>query len=139
MGPEKQLTAYLKEVANRPFEWGVHDCLTFTNTAWHRMHGHGWGDDLLERYMRDGKPLGRDAMREEYGVNALEDLLDARLAKVDHIPPAGALIATRQARRWVTGVALGICTGRRGAFVGAEGLVFMPLTDIENGWVNPNE
>ncbi len=139
MGPEKQLTAYLKEVANRPFEWGVHDCLTFTNTAWHRMHGHGWGDDLLERYMRDDKPLGRDAMREEYGVNALEDLLDARLAKVGHIPPAGALIATRQARRWVTGVALGICTGRRGAFVGAEGLVFMPLADIENGWVNPNE
>ncbi len=135
MGPEKQLTAYLKEVNNRPFEWGVHDCLTFTNTAWHRMHGHGWGDDLLERYMRDGKPLGRDAMRKEYGVNALEDLLDARLAKLDHIPPAGALIATRQARRWVTGVALGICTGRRGAFVGAEGLVFMPLTDIENGWV----
>ncbi len=135
MGPQKQLTAYLKEVMDEPFRWGVHDCLTFTNEAWRRMYGHGWGDDLLGRYMRDGKPLGRDAMREEYGFNSLCDLLSLRLAKVDFVPPAGALVTTKQTRRWVTGVAMGICTGTRGAFVGDFGVVFMPLTDIESGWV----
>lgn len=135
MGPQKQLTTYLKEVRDEPFRWGVHDCLTFTNEAWRRMYGHGWANDLAGRYLRDGKPLGRDALRKEYGFNKLDDLLSSRLTRVDFVPPAGALVTTKQTRRWVTGVAMGICTGTRGAFVGDFGVVFMPLTDIESGWV----
>jgi hypothetical protein len=38
-----ELHAYLREVAETPFKWGEHDCFIFTNNAFRRMYGVGWG------------------------------------------------------------------------------------------------
>ncbi len=34
MGPRESLNDYLKSVSDKPFVWGQHDCLTFTNGAY---------------------------------------------------------------------------------------------------------
>ncbi|WP_405048979.1 hypothetical protein ROLI_040320 [Roseobacter fucihabitans] len=53
----RALNAYLDSVRDRPFAWGDHDCLTFTNTCFHKLHGEGWADDWLGAYMKDGNTL----------------------------------------------------------------------------------
>jgi hypothetical protein len=63
MGTRESLNAYLKEVRDIPFEWGSHDCLTFTNNAFHRMFGEGWADDWLGRYMVDGRPMRKSQLK----------------------------------------------------------------------------
>jgi len=135
MGSRRSLIAYLREIKDTQFQWGVHDCLTFTNEAWRRMNGDGWADDWLSRYMINGKPIGRDAMREEFGFNTLEEAISDRLTPISCVPPVGALITTDKARKWLTGVAMGISTGRRGVFLNTKGVIYMPLTDIKDAWI----
>jgi hypothetical protein len=135
MGPEKRLSDYLKEIRSVPFEWGVHDCLTFTNEAWRRMHGHGWSEDWLGRYMKDGRLLRKDELRAEYGFWDFNKAVDSKLTRIEHVPPRGALVTTKKARRWIIGEAMGICVGLKAAFLSDEGVVYLPLDDIEKAWV----
>jgi len=139
MGPRESLNAYIAEIRHRPFEWGKHDCLTFTNEAWHRMYGHGWADEWIGKYMQGDKIIGRRELTDElnrlYGSFTLEGAIATRWRRVEGVPPLGALVATNKARRWHTGVAMGISTGRRGVFLSDEGVVYMPLTDIKDAWL----
>lgn len=135
MGQREQLNAYLKRVRNTPFEWGVHDCLTFTNDAFHSMYGEGWADDWLGRYMVDGKTLRRRELMLEFGYSDVNKAIDDRLKRIDYVPPLGALITTKQAQRWITGVAFGICTGSKGVFLSKEGVLYLPLDAIEQAWI----
>jgi hypothetical protein len=139
MGPRGRLTAYIAEIKDRRFQWGRHDCLTFTNEAWRRMYGHGWADEWVGKYMQGEKLIGRRELRQElerlYGKFTLEASIDTRWKRAIGIPPLGALVTTNCARRWHTGVAMGISTGRRGVFLSDEGVVYMPLTDIKDAWV----
>jgi len=75
------LPPYLKKTRDIPFKWGVHDCLTFTNNAWHEMYGHGWADDWLGRYMIDGQPMKRSQLQEEFGYKTFTQAVDARLSR----------------------------------------------------------
>ena len=36
-----ELNSYLDKMIGIPFEWGVHDCFTFTNGAFRAMYGVG--------------------------------------------------------------------------------------------------
>lgn len=137
MGTSESLTAYLKEVSDKPFRWGQHDCLIFTNTAWQRMHGAGWADDWLGRYMKDDRPRSRAQLRAEYGWRNLRDAVDARLRRIEHFPPTGSLVTTAHTPHgsFYLGVAFGIAVGARAAFVGIEGLVYLPLEYVQNAWV----
>ncbi len=137
MGSQDGLTAYLKEVSNRPFAWGQHDCLIFTNTAWQHMHGRGWADDWLGRYMNGARPRSRAQLRKEYGWQNLRDAVDARLRRITHFPPTGALVTTNDIPQgsFYLGVAFGIAVGARAAFVGMDGLVYLPLEHVQNAWV----
>jgi hypothetical protein len=139
MGPRESLNAYLSEIRHRPFEWGKHDCLTFTNEAWNRMYGHGWADEWIGQYMKGDKLIGRRELTSElnrlYGSFTLEGAIDTRWRRVEGIPPLGALVTTAKYRRWHTGVAMGISTGRRGVFLSDEGVLYMPLTDIKDAWL----
>lgn len=128
----KALIDYIEHQRGKKFKLGEHDCLTFTNNAWRAMHGAGYADDLLDRYM----DKGRDALREEYGVHSLQELLDARLSKCERrVPPYGALVTTSQARRWHTGVALGISVGVSAVFVGADDVIYLPIESINGAWL----
>lgn len=139
MGPEKRLSAYLKAVKDRPFVWGDHDCLTFTNGAWQAMHGAGWADDWLGRYMKQtpygDRPMRKDQLRAEFGFFSFDAALDARLTRVTHIPPRGALVATNKVKRWAIGYGLGICVGAKCAFLSDKGVIYSPVTTIARAWI----
>lgn len=132
MGPQASLNRYLREVANVPFRLGRHDCLTFTNEAWRRMYGHGWADDWLVRYMR---ARSMDDLRAIYGHTSLEAAVDARLTRCVGVPPRGALVTGIEAGGWLTGRAFGIAVGANAAFLSQSGVVYLPISDIENAWV----
>jgi hypothetical protein len=135
MGPFERLTAYISDCEGRSFEWGKHDCLTFTNGAYRAMYGKGWADDWLGRYMIDGRPMRRDELRKEFGWSTLEAAINERMVKSNKFPPRGALVTTKHARRWATGAALGICVGDRAVFLGDKGVIYLTLDLIDNSWV----
>lgn len=135
MGTQERLNNYLISQSNISFAWGVNDCLTFTNNAWKAMYGHGWADDWLGRYMTNGKPMCRSQLVKEFGKYSFEEAVDERLQPAGKYPPRGALVTTTHARRWVTGVALGICNGTRGVFLNDQGLIYLPLDLIKNSWI----
>lgn len=135
MGSIERLITYIEDCEGRSFEWGSHDCLTFTNDAYKAMYGKGWADDWVGRYMVDGRPMRRDELRKEFGWNTLNDAIDQRLTRSGKYPPRGALVTTKHSQRWVTGVALGICIGDRAVFLGKQGMLYLPLEMIESAWV----
>ena len=141
MGPRERLNAYLKDVKGKPFVWGHNDCLTFTNDAWRSMYGHGWADEWIGNYMQGDKVIGRSELRKElwrlHGANTLEDAIDTRWQRVDGVPPLGALVTTKKARKWITGVAMGVCVGTKAAFLDKVGVIYLPLDDIDGAWVKP--
>lgn len=133
MGTHSSLTQYLRDVADKPFRLGRHDCLTFSNEAWRTMYGHGWADDWLGRYI---KARGPDDLREIFGYETLEEAVDARLTRCVGIPPRCALVTGVEAGGWLTGRSFGISVGTHAAFLSASGVVYMPIDTIENAWVN---
>lgn len=135
MGQRESLNTYLKSVSKETFVWGQHDCLTFTNDAFHAMYGEGWADDWLGRYMDGTRVLRRSELKREFGHSDFNKAVDVKLCRVDHIPPLGSLVTTKNARKWVTGVAMGISTGSKAVFLDKVGLIYLPLDDIEKAWV----
>jgi hypothetical protein len=135
MGPQESLNAFLKDVADRPFQWHVWDCSTFTNEAWRAMHGVGWADDWLGRYTEGGLYLRRDALRREFGFRTLDDAIDHRLTRVSGLPPRGALVVTEDVQVWVIGAALGISLGLRAAFLGKHGVTTLSINQVRGGWL----
>jgi hypothetical protein len=133
----KELHAFLREVANRPFEWGIWDCLIFTNEAFRRMHGQGWADDLLNRYMDGEKPMTRVQIRQEYGYETLEDMLKDRLERSYDVPPRGALVTSSQTflNAGYLGSGFGISVGSSAAFLSDMGVVYYPIEYIDSAWV----
>lgn len=141
MGPEdhhiKRLHAFLRGISGRPFEWGKWDCLIFTNEAFRSMHGEGWADDLLHRYMHGGKLLTRSQVRREYGYQAVDEMLSDRLTQVYNVPPRGALVigSAGTVEAGYLGVGFGISVGSSAAFLSASGVVYWPIETIDSAWV----
>jgi hypothetical protein len=130
------LPQYFKSLNDATFEWGVFDCLTFTNGAWNEMYGYGWADDWLGRYLIEGKPMNKSQLQKEFGYKSFYDAVDDRLERVEGIPPRGALVATKRAKRWAIGSALGISVGLKGAFVSSQGLTYLPLEEFDAAWID---
>jgi hypothetical protein len=135
MGQRESLNDYLKSVKDKSFEWGKHDCLTFTNNAFKAMYGEGWADDWLGRYMEGSRIFCRDELRKEFGFSTFTCAVDNKLSRINHIPPLGALITTKKSQRWVIGVAMGICTGTKAVFLSNKGMLYLPLDYIHQAWV----
>ena len=135
MGQRESLNDYLNSVRDKSFEWGEHDCLTFTNNAYKAMYGKGWADDWLGRYMNGSMALRRSELKKEFGFSSFTSAVDKKLHRIGHIPPLGALVTTKEAQRWIIGVAMGICTGTKAVFLSKEGMLFLPLDYIHQAWV----
>jgi len=84
---------YLRNYPCEPLVPGENDCLTFTDGAWRAMHGYGWATDWIGQYASQGRFLGRHALIEAFGFKSILDAIDARLCRVAHVPPFGALVA----------------------------------------------
>ena len=141
MGPQDQhinrLHAFLRGISGKPFEWGAWDCLIFTNDAFRSMHGEGWADDLLHRYMNGGKLLTRSQIRQEYGYQTVDEMLGDRLTQVYNVPPRGALVigGAGIVEAGYLGVGFGISVGSSAAFLSASGVVYSPIETIDSAWV----
>lgn len=133
----KRLNAFLKQVGGRHFSWGDWDCLIFTNEAFRAMHGVGWADDLLRRYMHGGKLLTREQIRREYGYQAVDEMLRDRLTQAHNVPPRGALVigGPETVEAGYLGVGFGISVGSSAAFLSASGVVYCPIETIDSAWV----
>jgi hypothetical protein len=105
MGPEKRLNSYIRQVRSEPFHWGGHDCLTFSNTAFKIYHGFGYADDWLGRYLVGDKPMSKTKMQTEFSAGSFDEAVGRVLQEVQHVPPRGALVATRKIKRFATGYA----------------------------------
>jgi hypothetical protein len=127
----KAVHAYFAEIQVKEFKWGVHDCFTFTNEVFRRLHGTGWADDWAGRYMVDGRPMTRPEMLAEFGVTDFADAANQKLRRVGNIPPRGSLVALDRSPR----VMLGICDGTHAAFLGDIGLRFFPIEKIDGAWI----
>lgn len=134
MGKKVELNNYLSEVVDIPFEWGVHDCFTFTNGAWQAMYGRGWADDWVGKYMVEGQPMSRKKLRETFKFSRLNEALLSRLKPCDR-PIFGSLVTTKKCQRWMTGYAMGISVGSRCVFLSKDGLIKLHSEDIESCWV----
>lgn len=139
MGPRKSLNAYLSEIRHRPFEWGRHDCLIFTNEAWRRMYGQPWCYDWLGRHMKGERPVTKkqfaDMIEEEFGTRDINEAISTRLTPIDYTPPLGALVTTYRKNRFVLDVALGISLGRKGVFLSDDGVLCLPIDKIQKAWL----
>jgi hypothetical protein len=135
MGQSKRLNDYLRAVRSEPFCWGRHDCLTFSNAAFKAYHGFGYADDWVGEYMSGSDPILPSMMRAKFGAQTFDEAVERKLQEVDHIPPRGALVATKRAERWLIGYALGICVGTKAAFLSRAGVVYYPLDDIDKAWM----
>lgn len=136
MGKKCRLNDYLDKVVDKPFEWGVHDCFTFTNGAWQAMYGHGWADDWVGKYMTEGQPMRRDQLRKTFKFSDFNRAVSSKLEPFDR-PVFGSLVTTKKSQRWVIGVAMGISLGSRCVFLSENGLVKLHAGDVESCWV-PN-
>lgn len=132
---QKRLNDYLREVKDKPFRWGEHDCFTFSNGAFQAYHCFGYADDWIGRYMQDGEPMLPSRLRVEFGAIDFDEAIEERLEPIFHVPPRGALCATKKAERWHIGYALGICVGMKAAFLSRQGVIYCPLDDVVKAWV----
>lgn len=135
MGSQKQLNDYLREVKDKPFRWGEHDCLIFSNAAFKAYHGYGYADDWLGRYMKNDNPLPLSRLRVEYDAVDFDQLIDERLQPISYTPPKGAICATTMADRSRIGYGLGISIGTKAAFLSRQGVVYFPLDNVTKAWV----
>lgn len=135
MGPQKRLNDYLRSVRTTPFKWGEHDCLTFSNSAFKLYHGFGYADDWIGQYMNGSDPMLPSRLRREFGFDSFDEAMAGKLVEVDHVPPRGALVATKMVERWLIGYALGICVGTKAAFLSRRGVIYSPLDDIAKAWM----
>ncbi len=135
MGPEKRLNNYIRKVRAVPFSFGKHDCLTFSNAAFKEYHGFGYADEWLGEYMDGKDPILPSRMRAKFGARSFDEAIERKLEPVLHVPPRGALVATKRVERWLIGYALGICLGTKAAFLSRNGVIYSHLDEIEKAWV----
>ncbi len=131
----RNLNQYILSVRSDPFEWGKHDCLTFSNAAFKSFHGYGFADEFLGQYMNGSEPMIPSELRRKFQVSNFDEAIEGKLKAVDHVPPRGSLIATKKIERWLIGYALGICVGMKGAFLSRQGVIYSDLEEIDKAWV----
>lgn len=134
MGPHDRLIAYVKAQRGKQFALGEHDCFTFSNGAWQAMHGEGYADHFAGRYAGLGPKAFAKLMKECFGTVSIIEAFDNGLTRVA-FPPKGALVATKNARPYFTGYALGIAMGVTAVFLGEDDVIYMPISQIEGAWV----
>lgn len=125
-----RLNAHIEVSRDRAFEWGRHDCALFAADWVRQATGVDYTAAYRDRYasasgaMRALKELGQGNLRATVG-----GVLGAEIPALK--AQRGDLLLWQQAEG---GDTVGICLGADGAFVGAQGLVMVPLRDCAAGW-----
>jgi len=134
---KKQFVDYIDSVRDRPFAWGSHDCLTFTNTSSIMLTGKGYADDWIGAY-KDVRSAVRwyIGLLDEQGFGDIVEAVDNRLERIKCIaPPFGSLVGRRhETAHNVTEVVFGISVSKKVAFVEEQGLVFLSVDKDDIFW-----
>lgn len=133
-----RLDDYLDSVRTLPFEWGKHDCLSFTNEAWEQMYGEGYADDWLGSYHVQDSLVAIRKLRDRFKFDTLPEAISSKLQQKNQ-PVIGDLVMTEKSLRGIAyiGGALGICTGNKSAFLSDKGLEFVFTDCAKYSW-GPN-
>jgi hypothetical protein len=135
MGSSHRLNDYIRSVRGKPFKWGHHDCLIFSNDAFKAFHGFGYADDWVGEYMAGDDPMLPSRLRDRFKAQTFDEAIEKRLDPIGYTPPRGALVATKQIERWLIGYALGVCVGTKAAFLSRAGVIYSPLDEIDKAWM----
>jgi hypothetical protein len=129
-----RLNDYVSAVVDKPFKWGVNDCVTFARGCVHAMTNR---DPLADAKLDYDTEEGAFKTIAEYGGGSLE-LAIVKLSLENHWEEVQINYAQRGDLLSVTtpnGRACGIValTGRHGMLVGETGLVFVPFNTVKDG------
>lgn len=128
-GWELALAEAIESARSRPFAWGVHDCASWVFDLRRDLTG---GADVAALWRgRYQTQRGAALVMRRLGWRSLEEgaraLLGAPLPSV-HLAQRGDILLSAD------GAALGICLGARAAFLGPEGLTFLPVSGVTLAW-----
>lgn len=120
---------YVGSVADKPFRYGSHDCLTFTNGAVRVLRGSGYADDIVGygALMRNETDLIK-----RYRFASLPDFIDSRLIRREGWPARGSLVAFELPECPYFG--LGIAWGDVAITVGEVGIEWTPMAAVAMAW-----
>lgn len=127
-GWEQRLADAIEDARGRPFAWGQHDCATWALDVRRALTG---GPDVVTWRGRYRTAIGSHRAMRKLGWHSLEDGARALMGE----PLQGILFAQRGDLVLSQGDrAGGVCIGSQAAFVGLDGLLFVPLTDCCMAW-----
>lgn len=129
------LVRYIDEMRNVPFCWGSHDCFTFINGAHTAIMGYGFADDIAGKSSTHVEARRQIAILMRVGDHTSPpDWMDTRLTRFCGSPRRGYIVGRKEEGSGI-GYGLGICIGRKVAFVGVERLSFGPFEPDDFIWM----
>jgi len=130
-----RLVKFIKEVMNKPFTWGEHDCLTFANNAVIAQRGYGFADKYLGKYKTViGATGAYGRWLESSGCSNIVEGLDQQFERVEGFPPRGSIVAMPAPQGAVFDYSFGVMASQFAAFVAEEGLVMVKPTNEFIAW-----
>ena len=119
------LSEYLQSEMDRPFEWGVHDCLLFSASCVHVVTGVDPAASYRRAY--DSALGAYRIMNDAGGFDALIEycMPDYERVHLNFAQRGDVVSRTDEKGR----IAAGICVGSVCVFAGIAGLVFFPKSD----------
>lgn len=133
MGSQVTLAAYLADQRGKRFEFGVHDCLTFTNGWWRVRCDAGFADEVIGKYADLGQKEAAKLMWSTFNTSDLPKALDMRLQRIQH-PNRGDIVISKLARSYFTGYAMGICAGVTSVFLGDDDMIHLATSTVDGAW-----
>jgi len=135
---ENDLEEYIEEVRNKPFDWGLHDCVVFANQIIKVQLGKGFFDEHLPEY-KTALKANRTyrTMLLEMKVANIKEAIDTKLTRfVGLIPPKGSIVCKVEKQRIDYGIGhnLGVAIDNRAGFLGYKGLQFQKITSGDVFW-----
>ena len=133
MGPDMRfdgwpeiLHAEIEAAQDKPFAWGKCDCCLFAADVVKAMTGTDYASEFRGKY-KTAKGAARALIK--YGHKTLSSTMNEKLPPV-RFPKRGDVVMAL-----VNGdEALGICIGSMCVFKSPDGVVQMPVSDIDAAW-----
>ena len=134
---DKALMEYIEEQRHKPFAWAEHDCVSFVRGACEAQLGVDPFIGQVPSYktLKGGRgAYTRLTKRQVFYQTVLNRVLTRCEAA---LPPRGSIVArqTDSGAAEVFGAALGVVVSRHVAFVGENGLEFLPVSKNDEAWL----
>lgn len=134
---ETRLDYYIGTIRDFPFEWGFNDCLCLADGAINAQTGSYLFQDWRGTYTNEwGCLLNYKKKLKKVGCSDIVEAVDKRLDRLNlAIPRRGSLVGRRDhLGASVMSIAFGIVVSDKAAFLGYDGLVFLPVQDNDIFW-----